>query len=186
MEREFNGKRARYTHELPLDAYFGDAVCLDIKVEDWGLIKPEHLEDAWTAPNIKPEELKGMVVVLRTGMHLKYDDSKDYYHYSCGCGREAGMWFAEVHAEMCGHGPAGPRPSAAYGDGQERPTQMNLPGNSGRPITEEYIEKFGIEAYAEFERAVFIKVFGMEKYRSVRATWRPPVSRGPGSRATSS
>ena len=41
---------------------------------------------------------------------------------------------------------------------------MNLPGNSGRPVTEEYIEKFGVEAYAEFERAKFIEVFGMEKY----------------------
>ena len=32
MEREFNGQRARYTHELPLDAYYGDAVCLDVRV----------------------------------------------------------------------------------------------------------------------------------------------------------
>jgi hypothetical protein len=37
---------------------------------------------------------------------------------------------------------------------------MNLPGNSGRPVTEEYIEQFGVEAYAEFERAGFIEVFG--------------------------
>ena len=25
MEREFDGKRARYTHEMPVDAYTGDA-----------------------------------------------------------------------------------------------------------------------------------------------------------------
>ena len=36
-----------------------------------------------------------MVVCLRTGMHRKYDDSKDYYHYSCGTGLEAGKWIAE-------------------------------------------------------------------------------------------
>ena len=46
MERDFDGKRARYTHELPVDAYSGDAVCLDIKIENWGLILPKHLDDA--------------------------------------------------------------------------------------------------------------------------------------------
>ena len=88
MEYEFDGKRARYTHEMPVDAYCGDAVCLDIQVERWGLITPEHLEDACKRANIKPEELEGMVICLRTGMHLKFDDSKEYYHYSCGTGRE--------------------------------------------------------------------------------------------------
>lgn len=29
---------------------------------------------------------------------------------------------------------------------------MNLIGNSGKPITEDYIEKFGVEAYAEFNK----------------------------------
>ena len=43
MEREFDGKRARYTHEMPVDAYTGDAVCLEIKIHRWGLILPEHL-----------------------------------------------------------------------------------------------------------------------------------------------
>ena len=42
MEIEFNGKRARYTHEMPLDAYTGDAVCLPIEIERWGLILTEH------------------------------------------------------------------------------------------------------------------------------------------------
>ena len=65
MEREFDGKRARYTHEMPVDAYTGDAVCLEIKIDQWGLILPEHLEDACKRANIKPEELKGMVVCLQ-------------------------------------------------------------------------------------------------------------------------
>ena len=30
MEREFDGRRARYTHEMAIDAYTGDAVCLDL------------------------------------------------------------------------------------------------------------------------------------------------------------
>lgn len=100
MEREFNGKRARYTHEMPVDAYTGDAVCLDIKIDRWGLILPEHLEDACERANIKPSELEGMIVCLRTGMHLMFDDSKEYYHYSCGTGVEAGRWFVE-HKVKC-------------------------------------------------------------------------------------
>jgi kynurenine formamidase len=164
MEREFNGKRARHTHELPLDAYYGDAVCLDIQVEDWGLIKPAHLADACKRENIKPEELKGMVLCLRTGMHLKYDDSKDYYHYSCGCGREAGEWFATYKPKCVAMDQQALDHPLHTAMGKNGPTQMNLPGNSGRPITVEYIEKFGSEAYAEFERAKFIEFFGIEKY----------------------
>ena len=66
MERDFAGARTRYSHELPVDAYVGDAVCLDIKVADWGLIKGEHLDDACERAHIKPEELKGMVCLLYT------------------------------------------------------------------------------------------------------------------------
>lgn len=46
MEYEFDGKRARYTHEMPVDAYTGEAICLEINVPRWGLITEEHLEDA--------------------------------------------------------------------------------------------------------------------------------------------
>jgi kynurenine formamidase len=48
--------------------------------------------------------------------------------------------------------------------GKNGPPQMNLPGNTGKPITEEYIDQFGIEAYAAFERAVYIEVHGQEAY----------------------
>ena len=40
MEREFDGRRARYTHEMPVDAYTGEAVCLEVKIGRWGLIGP--------------------------------------------------------------------------------------------------------------------------------------------------
>jgi len=41
---------------------------------------------------------------------------------------------------------------------------MNLLGASGKPITEEYIEQFGEEAYAEFDKFTYIKVHGHEAY----------------------
>ena len=58
MERDFDGKRARYTHELPVDAYFGHAICLDVKVEAWELITDKHLDDACERANFDPKELK--------------------------------------------------------------------------------------------------------------------------------
>jgi kynurenine formamidase len=182
MERDFAGTRTRYSHELPVDAYVGDAVCLDIKVEDWGLIKGEHLDDACVRANIKPEELKGMVVCLRTGMHLKYDDSKDYYHYSCGTGRDAGNWFQTYMPKCVAMDMQALDHPLHTAMGKNGPTQMNLPGNTGRPITDEYIDKFGIEAYAEFDREVFIETFGMDKYMDaygqleragLQGTWEP-------------
>lgn len=183
MEYEFDGRRARYTHEMPVDAYYGDAVCLDIQVERWGLIKASHLEDACRRANIKPEELKGMVVCLRTGMHLKFDDSKEYYHYSCGCGREAGEWFEKYMPKCVAMDmQALDHPLHTTMGKNAGPLGMNLNGYSGKPITEEYIEQFGIEAYAEFNKETYIKTFGMDKYmeaygklenHGLEGTWEP-------------
>lgn len=181
MEREFDGKRARYTHELPLDAYYGDAVCLDVRVKDWGLIKAEHLDDALARTGVKPDELEGMVLVLRTGMHLKWDDSKDYYHYSCGCGREAGEWFAK-HKVKCVAMDQQALDHPLHTSIGQNGTNMNLAGYSGRPVSEEFIEKYGKEEYAEFHKETFIEVFGEEKYREAygslekaecAGTWEP-------------
>lgn len=164
MEIEFDGKRARYTHEMPVDAYTGDAVCLPIEIERWGLIGPKHLEAACEKVGIKPSELEGMVICLNTGMHRKFDDSKEYYHYSCGTGIDAGKWFAE-HKVKCvamdSQALDHPLHTAMGNNGM---TRMNLLGASGKPITEEYIEKFGIEAYAEFDKETYIKVHGKKAY----------------------
>lgn len=183
MEYEFNGKRARYSHELPVDAYYGDAVCLDIKVERWGLIGPEHLEDACKRANIKPEELEGMVVCLRTGMHLKFDDSKEYYHYSCGTGIEAGKWFAKYKPKCVALDmQALDHPLHTTMGKNGGPLGMDLNGNHGISITDEYIEKFGIKAFAEFNKATYIEQFGQKKYddkfgfleeHGLEGTWEP-------------
>jgi len=158
MEKEFDGRRARYTHEMPVDAYTGDAVCLPIEVERWGLIGPKHLEAACKKAGIKPNQLEGMVICLNTGMHRQFDDSKEYYHYSCGTGIEAGRWFVK-HKVKCvamdSQALDHPLHTAMGNNGM---TRMNLIGASGKPITEEYIEQFGEEAYAEFDKFTYIKV----------------------------
>ena len=164
MEIEFDGKRARYTHEMPIDAYTGDAVCLPIKIERWGLILPKHLEAACEKVGIKPSELKGMVVCLNTGMHRKFDDSKEYYHYSCGTGVEAGRWFVEKKVKCVAMDMQALDHPLHTAMGNNGMTRMNLLGASGYPITEEYIQQFGEEAYAEFDKFTYIKVHGKQAY----------------------
>jgi kynurenine formamidase len=170
---------------MPVDAYTGDAVCLEIHINNWGpsakrkseynpeydkltriptLIGPEHLEDACKRAGIKPSELEGMIVCLNTGQHRYFDDSKDYYHYAAGTGIDAGKWFVE-HKVKCvamdSQALDHPLHTAMGNNGM---TRMNLLGASGRPITEEYIEQFGEEAYAEFDKFTYIKVHGQEAY----------------------
>jgi len=164
METDFDGKRTRYTHEMAVDAYTGEAICLEIKIHRWGLILPEHLEDACKRANIKPEELKGMVVCLNTGMHRKFDDSREYYHYSCGTGVEAGKWFVKHQVKCVAMDSQALDHPLHTAMGKNGPPQMNLPGSSGRPITVEYAEQFGEEAYAEFEKAAYIKLHGKAAY----------------------
>ncbi len=140
MERMFDGSRAIYSHELPVDAYCGDAVCLDIKVDRWKLIMPKDLEDAVARAGMKPSELAGMVVCLNTGMHRKFDDSKEYYHYSLGTGIDAGKWFVKhkvkvvaVDQQALDH----PLHTSMGNNG----TRMKLEGYSGKSICDEYVER---------------------------------------------
>ena len=182
MEYEFDGRRARYTHEMPIDAYCGDAVCLPVDVEPWALIGPKDLEAACAKVGISPDELEGMVVVLDTGMHKYYDDSKAYYHYACGTGVEAGKWFVD-HKVKCvamdGQALDHPLHTAM---GLNGGTRLNLLGHTGRTLVEEYKQLFGEEAYAEFDKEEYIKLHGEEAYmekfgfleeHSGWGTWEP-------------
>ena len=164
MEYEFDGRRARYTHEMPIDAYTGDAVILPIDIEPWGLITDKHLDAACAKIGMKPEQLKGMVVCLNTGMHRLFDDSKAYYHYSAGTGVRAGQWFVKYGVKcvaMDSQALDHPLHTAMGNNGM---TRMNLLGATGKPITEEYKELFGEEAYAEFDKFEYIRIHGQEAY----------------------
>lgn len=163
MERMFDGTRAPYSHELPVDAYAGDAVCLDVRTPEWQLITAEHLDDAVARASMKPEELEGMVVCIRTGMHLKFDDSKDYYHYSLGTGVEAANWFLK-HKVKCVAVDQQALDHPLHTSMGNNGTRMMLEGFSGKTICEEFIEKYGEEAYAEFDKQLYIKIHGQAKY----------------------
>ncbi len=164
MEKEFDGRRARYTHEMDVDAYTGDAVCLEVDAAKWELITDKHLDAACEKFGIKPEELEGMVVCLNTGMHRQFDDSKDYYHYSCGTGVDAGKWFVKHKVKCVAMDMQALDHPLHTAMGVNGATKLNLVGASGRPITEEYKEQFGSAAYAEFDKEEYINMYGQEAY----------------------
>ena len=175
MEYEFDGRRARYTHEMPIDAYTGEAVVLKLDVEPWTLITDKHLDEACKKCGIDPASLKGKVLCLNTGMHRLFDDSKAYYHYSIGTGIDAGKWFVK-HGVKCvamdSQALDHPLHTAMGNNGM---TRMNLLGATGKPITEEYKELFGEEAYAEFDKFEYIRIHGQAAYYLKKGVLKAPL-----------
>ena len=164
MEYEFDGRRARYSDEMPIDAYTGTAVVLKVDIEPWGLITDKHLDAACEACGVNQADLEGKVVCLNTGMHRLFDDSKAYYHYSAGTGVEAGKWFVKNKVKcvaMDSQALDHPLHTAMSLNGM---TRMNLLGATGDTIINEYKSLFGEEAWAEFDKFDYIKLHGQEAY----------------------
>ena len=86
----------RFTHELPLDLYYGTGVVVDIPKNRWELITAADLENA--TPRIE----KGDIVIVHTGWHKYWGDNKEYFCYSPGLGREAGEWFVAKGVKAVG------------------------------------------------------------------------------------
>ena len=182
MEYEFDGRRARYSDEMPIDAYTGTAVVLKVDIEPWGLITDKHLDAACEACGVNQADLEGKVVCLNTGMHRLFDDSKAYYHYSAGTGVEAGKWFVKNKVKcvaMDSQALDHPLHTAMSLNGM---TRMNLLGATGDTIINEYKQLFGEEAWAEFDKFDYIKLHGQaaydEKFGDLEAigcwgTWEP-------------
>jgi len=87
---------APYTDEIPLESYYGTGVVMDIPKEKWGVITPDDLEKA------RPKIEKGDIVIVHTGWHHYYGDSRKYFAYSPGLYREAGEWFVEKGVKAVG------------------------------------------------------------------------------------
>ena len=182
MEYEFDGRRARYSDEMAIDAYTGQAVVLKIDIEPWGLITDKHLDAACEKYGVNQADLEGKIVCLNTGMHRLFDDSKAYYHYSAGTGVEAGKWFVKNKVKcvaMDSQALDHPLHTAMSRNGM---TRMDLLGQSGDTIINEYKMLFGEEAWAEFDKFDYIKLHGQaaydEKFGDLEAigcwgTWEP-------------
>lgn len=85
-----------YTHEIPLEKYFGTGVVVDIPKKRWELITPKDLENA--TPKIEKDD----IVIIHTGWHRYWGDSQQYFLYSPGLGREAGEWLVEKGVKAVG------------------------------------------------------------------------------------
>ena len=182
MEYEFDGRRARYSDEMAIDAYTGQAVVLKIDIEPWGLITDKHLDAACEKYGVNQADLEGKIVCLNTGMHRLFDDSKAYYHYSAGTGVEAGKWFVKNKVKcvaMDSQALDHPLHTAMSRNGM---TRMDLLGQTGDTIINEYKMLFGEEAWAEFDKFDYIKLHGQaaydEKFGDLEAigcwgTWEP-------------
>ena len=84
--------------EIPLSAFFGTGVVLDVPMGKWEKIMPEHLDKAAEKTPVR----EGDIVIVNTGWHHKYADSAEYYAYSPGFYKEAGEWFVAKGVKAVG------------------------------------------------------------------------------------
>ena len=82
--------------ELPLRTFFGTGVVVSIPKRKWQLIEPSDLERA--KPGIKP----GDIVLIATGWHRKYADSKEYFGHAPGLSKRAAQWLARKRIKLIG------------------------------------------------------------------------------------
>jgi len=85
-----------FTDEIPLEKYYGTGVVVDIPKGKWDVITPDDLEKA------RPKIEKGDIVIVHTGWHRYYSDSRKYFAYSPGLYKEAGEWFVERGVKAVG------------------------------------------------------------------------------------
>jgi kynurenine formamidase len=83
--------------EVPLETFFGTGVVVSIPKQKWEVITPDDLEAA------RPKIELGDIVIINTGWHHKWSDSAEYFCYSPGLYKEAGIWLREKGVKIVGH-----------------------------------------------------------------------------------
>jgi len=78
-----------YIDEVPLSSYFGTGVVVSIPKEKWEIVTPDDLENA------RPEIREGDIVIVNTGWHRYWGDTRKYFVESPGTYDEAGAWLVE-------------------------------------------------------------------------------------------
>jgi kynurenine formamidase len=82
--------------DLALERFFGTGVVVSIKKKKWELIEPADLERA--KPKIQPDD----IVLINTGWHHKYADSKEYFGYAPGLSKRAAEWLVKKRVKLVG------------------------------------------------------------------------------------
>ena len=82
--------------DIPVETFFGTGVVLDIPKGKWELISEEDLAKA--SPQIEAED----IVIIVTGWHRKYSDSKEYFGYAPGLSLKAAEWLSAKGVKLVG------------------------------------------------------------------------------------
>jgi|GEM_PF-38358 len=82
--------------DLELQKFFGTGVVLSLPKKKWGQIEPSDLERA------KPVIKAGDIVLINTGWHRKYADSKEYFGYAPGLSKHAAEWLVKKRVKLVG------------------------------------------------------------------------------------
>ncbi|MGO0059826.1 cyclase family protein [Brevibacillus fluminis] len=85
-----------YTHEIPLENYYGTGVVVDIPKGKWEKITAEDLANA------TPVIQEGDIVIIHTGWHKYWGDNRKYFAYSPGLTREAAEWLRDKKVKAVG------------------------------------------------------------------------------------
>jgi kynurenine formamidase len=80
--------------ELDLQRFFGNGVVLSVPKAKWALIEADDLARA--TPPVQPDD----IVVIVTGWHHKYADSKEYFGHAPGLSAGAARWLIERRVKM--------------------------------------------------------------------------------------
>ena len=124
--------------DLALDSFFGTGVVLSIPKGKWELIEPKDLETA------TPAVLAGDIVLINTGWHRRYADSKEYFGYAPGLSEAAARWLVEKKVKLVGVDTACVDHPLATSLGPHRN------GPQIKYLLPEYKEATGREAIADF------------------------------------
>jgi kynurenine formamidase len=124
--------------DLALDRFFGTGVVLSIPKGKWELIEPADLERA------EPQVLADDIVLINTGWHNKYSDSKEYFGHAPGLSRRAAEWLVGKGVKLVGVDTATVDHPLATSIGPHRN------GPQIKYLLPEYKEATGRDAIADF------------------------------------
>ena len=85
-----------FTDQVPLSSYFGTGVVVSIPKDKWEVISAADLEAA------RPAIREGDIVIVNTGWHRYWGDSRRYFVESPGTYREAGEWMRDRRVKAFG------------------------------------------------------------------------------------
>ena len=131
-------------HEIPLSAFFGTGVVLDIPKKKWEVVTPADLDAASKVTPVR----EGDIVIVNTGWHHTYADSAEYYAYSPGFYKEAGEWFVEHKVKAVGTDTQALDHPLATAIGPHGPTEFS--GGLLPWAVKEYEEETGRRAIDDF------------------------------------